>query len=272
MSALATLRATVRAAALILWILLMVLPMASTRYMYMRRSHRTVMRMLLRGALQILNIRAVAHQRPRKPRSTLFISNHASYLDVLALGAVLPVTFTPKIDIKHWPIIGPLATISGAIFIHRSAPLKSLDQQQMLQDHLFLGENISLFAEGTTSDGSRVLRFKSALFRAAKNLDVDDPPIQVVPVAIVYTQLNHRPITTQAERDILAWHGDMELIPHLWELLKQRGARIELFFYPATTYAAFDSRKDLATHCQQVIEQGVMEALGKHVDNESMAS
>lgn len=242
-----------RVTLIILWIFVLILPTALVRYLHMKRVHRYMIRLFFRGCVRIMSIKIKPHNRPRRPKSTLFVSNHCSYLDIITLGAAMPLNFTPKLDIKYWPIIGPLTSLSGAIYLHRSAPLKSVEQQQTLQDHLFDGANISLFAEGTTNNGREVLPFKTALFRAARRLDEEDPEIKVTPLTIKYTRLNGKEVLTQEDMDNFAWYGDMDLAPHLWNFLRQRKSEMHLYFHETVTFGKFGSRKELAKYCYDEI-------------------
>ncbi len=121
------------------------------------------------------------------------------------------------------------------------------------------GSDLVLFPEGTSSDGNRVLPFKSALFGAAESL-VDGAPVAVQPVSITYVRLNGMPMGRYL-RPFFAWYGDMELASHLWALLGLGNVTVNVEFHPVVTRANFASRKALAEHCHNVVAEGVASAL-----------
>ena len=120
-----------------------------------------------------------------------------------------------------------------------------------LARHLKERRNIVLFAEGTSSDGNRLLPFKSALFSVAER-NVGGAPLAVQPVTIAYTRLDGMPLGRPI-RPFVAWYGDMELAPHLWFALGLGRITAVVRFHPPVTLAAFGSRKALAGHCEQTI-------------------
>ena len=120
--------------------------------------------------------------------SNLFISNHLSYLDIPILGSVYPVRFVAKSEVENWPLFGSLAKLGRTIFISRNRS-DSLVQKHKILKSLSSNEKVFIFPEGTTSDGNRVLDFKSSSFSA---LEGKNSIIQ--PIVIVYSDLNGIPI------------------------------------------------------------------------------
>ncbi len=111
----------------------------------------------------------------------------------------------------------------------------------MMRGRLARGDNLLLFPEGTTSDGSRVLPFRSSFFSIAEG---EDPPL-VQPVSIVYDRLGGLP-TGRAARPIFAWYGDMDLASHFWQLAQHRGLRASILLHAPLDPARFANRKALA--------------------------
>ena len=195
----------------------------------------------------------MAHEAP-----TLFVCNHVSYLDILVLGGLLPGRFVAKSDVAGWPGIGLLAKLGRTVFIHRR-PILAASQTAMLATHLRDKDSLIIFPEGTSTDGNRVLSFKSALFSAAEVM-VDGLPILVQPVTLAYTRLNGLPMG-RAFRPFFAWYGDMTLLPHLWQALGQGRVQVEVEFHPPVRQSDYATRKSLALHCQRQIRHGHSRAL-----------
>ncbi|MCF3945835.1 MULTISPECIES: lysophospholipid acyltransferase family protein [Acidiphilium] len=158
---------------------------------------------LLGVRLRVMGTLASGNGRP-----VLFVSNHSSWLDVIALGAVLPGCFVAKGDIANWPGINFVAKAGRTVFVSRARSGTAREQKD-LASRLDAGDNLILFPEGTTSDGARVLPFRSSFLALAER---NDAPI-VQPVTIVYDQLDGLPICRR-NRPLIAWYGDMDITSH----------------------------------------------------------
>jgi lyso-ornithine lipid O-acyltransferase len=183
-------------------------------------------------------------------RPVLFVANHISYLDIEVLSAVVETCFVAKREIAGWPFFGWLAKLQQTVFVERRARGVAGERDELAR-RLDERANVVLFAEGTSSDGNRLLPFKSALFSVAERT-VDGAPLIVQPVTIAYTKLDGMPLGRPI-RPFIAWYGDMDLAPHLWFALGLGKVTATVQFHPPVTLAAFGSRKALAAHCQQTI-------------------
>jgi 1-acyl-sn-glycerol-3-phosphate acyltransferase len=201
-------------------------------------------------AAHILGLRVRCIGRPSTTGATLFVSNHVSYFDIIALGSLVPASFVAKADVARWPVFGFLARICRTVFVDRNAsdPREQIDT---IRRRLDKPESLIVFPEGTSSDGSRVLPFKSTLFAS-----VEREPIIVQPISICYTRLNGIPIG-RAYRPFYAWFGDMDLAPHLWSALALGAAEVVIQFHEPIEARDFPDRKALADHCHLRITQGV---------------
>ena len=103
----------------------------------------------------------------------MFISNHISYLDIVILGSLVNAVFVAKSEIRNWPIINKLCILGKTIFIERENRRSVKKQSISIKENLKDGFNVILFPEGTSSDGSKVLDFKSSLFEI---VDQDPAP------------------------------------------------------------------------------------------------
>ena len=130
----------------------------------------------------ILGIRVRVHSQRSDVIPTLYVCNHVSYLDIFVLGGLIPVSFVAKAEVATWPFFSTLAKAQRSIFIERSSGKTSHSRDEMMK-RLNTGDNLMLFPEGTSSDGTRVLPFRSALFSVAQ-LRRDEKPISVQSVAI----------------------------------------------------------------------------------------
>lgn len=183
-------------------------------------------------------------------KAVFFVCNHVSYFDIIALGSIIPASFVAKSDVARWPIFGMLARLCRTIFVERRA-MGAREHVGVVKARLEAAESLIVFPEGTSSDGSRVLPFKSTLFAAVEGDD-----ITVQPVSIRYARLNGIPIG-RAFRPFYAWFGDMDLAPHLWAALSLGSAEIIIRFHDPIRASDFADRKRLAAFCHARITSGI---------------
>ena len=136
--------------------------------------------------LQVRVIGAAAGRAGGRP--VVFVSNHSSWLDIPVLGGRLDACFVSKDEVGRWPLVGTIARLGRTVFISRQRHATGRERDAM-RERLAAGDNLMLFPEGTTSDGSRVLPFRSAFFAIAEGAD---PPL-IQPVSVVYDRLGGLP-------------------------------------------------------------------------------
>jgi lyso-ornithine lipid O-acyltransferase len=144
--------------------------------------------------------------------STLIVSNHLSYLDIVIASAALPCAFVAKLEIGSWPFFGPLSKMGGAIFVDRDSRGSAWETADEMALRLAEAVPVVLFPEGTSTDGSEVIRFHSSLFASAV-----EGSLPVVPAAIYYEMSG-----AGTERD-LCWFGNETFLPHLLRVLEVDG-------------------------------------------------
>ena len=171
-----------------------------------------------RVAARMLGLRVRIEGEPAAERPLLLVSNHVSWVDIVTLGSQLPVSFIAKSEVGGWPVVKWLARLQRSVFIDRTRRTATAASNSAIAARLAADEALVLFAEGTTGDGIGVLPFRSALVGAARDAGGADTPILVQPVAIVYLGFQGLPIDRSRMAEV-AWHGDMDLAPHLVALI-----------------------------------------------------
>ncbi|MSO66425.1 MAG: 1-acyl-sn-glycerol-3-phosphate acyltransferase [Pseudolabrys sp.] len=168
-----------------------------------------------------INIRVVGE--PVRDRAVLFVSNHVSWADILVIGSIAPIAYVSKSEIGNWPLVGTAAKSQRTVFVDRSRRQQTGDAIGEIVERLAGGTSVVLFAEGTSSDGNRVLPFRSALVGAVKEAGARaESGILIQPMSICYTGLNGIPMGRQ-HRPTVAWYGDLDFLPHIKTLI-ERGA------------------------------------------------
>lgn len=194
----------------------------------------------------------------------LIASNHNSWIDIITASSVGPISFIAKSEVDTWPGFGLLARLQRTIYVARDRRSKTAEQRDEIKERLGEGDTIVLFPEGTSSDGNRVLTFKSALMSAAEGTIPDgkggEKAIRVQPMSIAYTKLQGLPMNREF-RPFFAWYGDMDLVPHLWEAFRLGPIDCEITLHPSMTVEECGSRKALTQKCEAIISDSLARAL-----------
>jgi 1-acyl-sn-glycerol-3-phosphate acyltransferase len=185
-------------------------------------------------------------------RPVVFVSNHSSWVDVPVLGGVLDGCFVAKRQVAGWPVIGTIARLGRSVFVTRQRGATARELGDM-RARLRAGDNLILFPEGTSSDGSRVLPFHSSFFAVAEA--ADGPPPLLQPVSIVYDRLGGLP-TRRASRPVFAWYGDMDIASHFWRMGQHSGLRVTVLLHAPLNPARFPNRKALSQVVWRTVADG----------------
>jgi 1-acyl-sn-glycerol-3-phosphate acyltransferase len=200
-------------------------------------------------------------------RPLMLASNHSSWLDILVLSAVADVAFIAKSEVRDWPIFGLFAQWQKSVFIEREQKRKTGEQVNEIAERMADGEIMVLFPEGTTSDGNRLLEVKSSLFGAAAAAlpKTPDAVVHVQPVAVAYTRI-HGVAMGRYHRPISAWPGDIELAPHLKDIVACGAIDVDVCFGEAVDYRAGSNRKDVsATIARRIRTMLASRLLGREI-------
>ena len=204
-----------------------------------------------------LNVRVVGELASgTAERPVIFISNHSSWVDVPVVGGLLDGCFVAKGDVAGWPVISTIARLGRTVFVSRQRGSIGREREAM-QQVLERGDNLILFPEGTSSDGSRVLPFRSSFFTLAETRTHADParmPL-IQPVSVVYDRLGGLP-TGRASRPVFAWYGDMDIASHFWRLAQHVGLRVTIVLHTPLEPARFANRKALSNAVWHTVADG----------------
>ncbi len=255
-----------RAIAIVAVLVLTVPPLMGLQWVLLRTAPRLAVafpHVFHRNLCRLLRIRIRVDGTPRKGGPCLLASNHVSWLDIPVLSAVAPLSFISKSEVHAWPVFGSLARLQRSIFIDRERRSATARFRDEIQNRLALGDILVLFPEGTSSDGNRVLAFKSSLMGAA---DMAVPGceagtrVPVQPVSLAYAGLHGLPMGRRS-RPYFAWYGDMDMLPHVWNALKRGPFEVVVRFHDPVTVDEMGNRKKLAAHCEHVVREGLVASL-----------
>lgn len=185
-------------------------------------------------------------------RPVVFVSNHSSWVDIPVAGSVLEGCFVAKGEIDRWPFVNLIARLGRTVFVSRRRG-STAREREAIRARLDRGDNIILFPEGTSSDGSRVMPFRSSFFSVVEGGQGTLPLIQ--PVSVVYDRLGGLP-AGRASRPMFAWYGDMDLASHFWRLGQQCGLRVTVLLHAPLDPAQFPDRKALSQATWRIVADG----------------
>lgn len=185
----------------------------------------------------------------------LIVSNHVSWLDIVVLSAVAPLSFVAKREVNGWPFFGSLARLQRTVFVDRDRRHATGQSHSEMEERLLSGDILVLFPEGTSSDGRRVLPFKSSFFGAAEARGVT-----VQPVSLAYAGHRNLPMTRRL-MPLYAWFGDMDLAPHLLGALRAGPLEVTVVFHAPLGAGSSLTRKEIARQAEAAVRRGLSLAL-----------
>jgi len=212
----------------------------------------------------LLRIKVHVRGDPVRDRAVLYVSNHVSWVDIVVIGSLSPVAFIAKSEVRKWPLVGITAEIQRTVFVDRARRHQTTDAIGEIVQRLASGTSVVLFAEGTSSDGNRVLPFRSALVGAIKHAATHGrgADILIQPMSICYTGVHGIPMGRQ-HRPLVAWYGNLDFMPHIRAFI-ERGAVDAVVSYGAPVAADADAdRKAMTRSLETSVRQMTMTALLK---------
>ena len=211
---------------------------------------------------RIIGLKVRVNGSLSQERPLLLVANHVSWKDIMVLGSVADVVFIAKSEVRSWPVLGWLARLQRSIFVEREVRRKTGAQISNVAKRLISGEVVVLFAEGTTSDGNRVMPFNSSLFGAASAALPFAPEgkVHIQPVSIAYTGIHGMPMG-RYHRPVAGWPGDVALGPHLLRVIRDGALDVDVVFSDAVPFDAATDRKKMARLVEARVRDGLNAAL-----------
>jgi 1-acyl-sn-glycerol-3-phosphate acyltransferase len=242
---------------------LVLLPFQLIGMIFDLRLQRTIPHLYHRilCALIGVRIREVGTRSAASP--ALILSNHVSWLDICVITALGPVVFVAKSEVAGWPVFGWLARLQRTIFINRQARHQTGAATREIAGRLLGGDAVVLFAEGTSSDGVRVLPFRSSLVGAVHHALGDGTQhthVTVQPMSLAYVSLSGLRMG-RGLRERVAWYGDVELVPHLLSVLASGAVDVTVSWGEAIAYDMRADRKAIARDAEFSVRRMTAAAL-----------
>ena len=175
----------------------------------------------------------------------LYIGNHISWMDIYAIQAITATRFVAKSELKTWPVLGRLMVHSGTVFIERAKRSDTLRINQTIGEHLQTGTMITVFPEGTTTDGRDVGKFHGNLLQAAI-----DAGAEIAPFCLRYTDAEGH------YTDATAYIGDLTMWDSIKRVLREKRLHCELTFFSPLAQDG-RGRRELAAAAESMIHERI---------------
>ena len=217
-------------------------------------SRRWIPCLYHRLILFVLGIHVSVRGQPASERPLLFVSNHSSWIDILALSSITPLKFIAKSEVAGWPLFGLFAKLQRSVFVDRSKRHATVEVNREIAARLAEGDPVVLFGEGTAGDGNRVMPFRTALLGAMHHVLGEHGHGFLQPVSVSYTRLHGLPMGRQ-HRAIAAWHGDISLVPHLIRVFRTGAIDVVVTFGAPIAVEPGTDRKALAPSLEAAVRR-----------------
>lgn len=208
-----------------------------------------------RALLRLIGVKVHVHGAFNPNVPTLLVSNHVSWIDIVAIGSMAPLAFIAKSEIASWPVFGWLAKLQRTVFADRTRKTDTKRIGATMEERFAANETLVLFAEGTTGTGARVLPFKSALIGAA--LKASGANIAIQAMSVHYPRWHGLPVG-HYERPFLTWYGDMDMVSHVGHLLKEGGVEMHITIHEPAPAALVEDRKKLTSELQRNVRESLL--------------
>ena len=207
----------------------------------------------------ILGIRVEVVGTPSTEARTLYVGNHISHFDIVALGSALRTCFIAKDEMRHWPGIPFVAGLQQTVFISRRGR-DAGSAAAALGEVMRHGNRLLLFAEGTISSGKTVAPFKSSLFSLFVGAsEATQPTWTVQPFTLLLLAVDGHALRGDDDRDLYAYYGEMDAGAHVRRFLRSRGARVRLVLHAPIEVTAGTDRKALAAMTQAAVASALVD-------------
>ncbi|MFF9868934.1 lysophospholipid acyltransferase family protein [Streptomyces sp. NPDC013953] len=200
-------------------------------------ARRCLTRLWCRAVIRAFGVRVRVRGAAGDGGAQLVVANHVSWLDIPLVAAVLPGRMLAKSEVRHWPVLGPLAARGGTFFLDRGRLRALPGTVRDLAAALRGGARVVVFPEGSTWCGRAGGRFRPAVFQAA--LDANVP---VRPVRIRYEPAGPA-----------AFVGDDPLIASLWRVAAVRDLTAEIRILPPVPAGRHTDRRSLARAAEHAV-------------------
>jgi len=242
---------------------LLLLPFQIAGVLFNLRLRRRIPHLYHRILCALIGVRVREVGIRSNAAPTLILANHVSWLDIPVISALIPVVFVAKHEVARWPVLGWLARLQNTVFINRQARHQTGAATREIASRLLDGNAVVLFAEGTSNDGTRILPFRSSLVGAvhhALGASAHLSHITVQPMSLAYSDFSGVRMGRRL-RQRVAWYGDVELLPHLFQVVVAGAVDVTVSWGEPKAYDLNADRKAIARETELAVRRMTSAAL-----------
>lgn len=195
-----------------------------------------------------MNVKVIAKNVPSEENHHLMVSNHMGMLDVIALASIRPSLFITSVEMQRTPGLGLLCEMGGCLFVERRNRAGIPREIQQIREALKQGLNVTLYPEGTSTNGEKILPFKKSLMTSAAGSGAP-----ILPLVVNYTHVNGEPMSDRW-RDTVCWYGDISFESAMWRMFAAREIVVEIEFLQEIHIHSDEQRREIAAMAQGRIE------------------
>lgn len=212
-----------------------------------RRFYCNAVSRYCRWGCVVLNVKINAINLPDPSRHFLYVGNHMGFLDILVLASLRPTLFVTSKEMRETLVLGTLCEMGGCLFVERRSRMNILGEMDEIRQALKQGFSVSLYPEGTSSDGRQVLPFKKSLLGASAGTGV-----AIKAMVTNYRKVNGQPMSDQWRNHIF-WYGELRVVPALFRLLSVKSIEVDLSFHDEVVISHQAERRQIAATLHAVI-------------------
>lgn len=207
-------------------------------------------------AARLIGLEVKKIGQPETGKATLVVSNHISWTDIVAIGAVADVTFVAPDDIIRWPFVGFFSTLQKTIYVPSSRKDAARKSPQEMARRMADGGAVCLFAEGKADNGTHVLPFRSGLIASAQQamFEAGARYVSIQPVTIAYTKLQGLAIT-RTDRSLIAWIKAKSVLENLRDILFGGTKEVVVAFGEPLPFAEGSNRKRITQQVENEVRR-----------------
>lgn len=213
-----------------------------------RRLYTPVVHWMTWMGCILINVKVRVLNKPSKHQHFLYVGNHLGFFDIMVMASTIKTLFITSQEMRETPFLGTLCEMGGCLFVERRDRTKVAGEMLEIREALQKGFSVTLYPEGTSGDGSKVLPFKKSLMMAVAGTGI---PIKLM--SINYRKINGEPISHET-RNYVCWYGDMSFFPSVWKLFTLRSLEVELAFHDEIVVHNEEERKTVAERAQKIVE------------------
>lgn len=232
-------------------LIILILIFVPLHYLYRTFRYGSPFPMLfLRYAARVSGAKVKVHGTHLK-RDVFYVANHLSWIDILAMAGACGTAFVAKAELAQAPVVGWLCSLNRTVFVKREHRMGVAEQINALREALEDNWSVTVFPEGTTTDGQSLLPFKSSMLSV---LDPPPPGVLVQPVL-----LDYGPVA-----EWIGWIGEEGGLNNAKRVLSRKGTfTLNLHFLEPFSPEEFHGRKAISMEARRRIEEALLTALGK---------